>query len=381
MLPDCLEEQERVISILRESSGATVARINYRASLSNQFPTPCHDVLAGYDWIRENLLRDEFKRPYIARLGVCGELVGASLATMLALTETRLGESRIGAAAINNPIVDWVFPDDLPFVSPSELPEPVVADETALPADEHLGGSKVGGGDLEEVSRPARRRQKRAPKLPPKTAWQLHDDNQILPALTLTAQRDVLFRRPEDCFDSFASPIHFFRSPQAQLIFPEQENVLPPEQPDESLDMETRMHLSHYASFDGGIKEAAAVLPTLARCRSYARNYPSAGTKLAMPVWKILTGSRSPLSDQATELTKVIRRSIARHTLKSQTGRARWHDALEREKYEEFALEKVHLTMNSGIGLWTRQYDNPQWKASVEEVGSWMKQSLNPEFA
>lgn len=97
--------------MLRETAAATIARINYRASSEFQFPTPFHDVLFGWDWIRENLLLDKFDRSYLARLGVCGELIGGSLATMLALTECRIGESRIAAAAVNNPIADWVFRD------------------------------------------------------------------------------------------------------------------------------------------------------------------------------------------------------------------------------------------------------------------------------
>ena len=136
-----LEDEERVITTLQDSSAATVVRINYRASSLNQYPTPCHDVLLGYDWVCEHLLIDEFSRPYLARLGVCGELVGGSLATMLALTECRLGESRIGAAAVNNPIVDWVFPDELAVIQPEDLPEPQYGDETQLPADEDLAGS------------------------------------------------------------------------------------------------------------------------------------------------------------------------------------------------------------------------------------------------
>jgi acetyl esterase/lipase len=141
VVPKREDEEHRVITTLRDSAGVTVARINYRASPDHQYPTPFHDMLFGWDWIRENLLVDEFKRPYLARLGVCGELIGGSLATMLALTECRLGESRIAAAAVNNPIVDWVFPDELPVVDPSELPEPMAPDETAFPADEDIMGS------------------------------------------------------------------------------------------------------------------------------------------------------------------------------------------------------------------------------------------------
>ncbi|KAJ8104449.1 hypothetical protein OPT61_g10750 [Boeremia exigua] len=114
VVPPDPDAEERVIAALRASSAATVVRINYRASSQHQFPTPNHDVLYGYDWIQENMLLDGAQKPYAARIGICGELMGGSIATMLALTECRVGESRIIAAAVNNPIVDWVFPDDLP---------------------------------------------------------------------------------------------------------------------------------------------------------------------------------------------------------------------------------------------------------------------------
>ncbi|KAF1850292.1 uncharacterized protein K460DRAFT_400364 [Cucurbitaria berberidis CBS 394.84] len=384
VVPACPEEEERVISTLRESSSATIARINYRASSLHPYPTPCHDVLAGYDWIRENLLLDEFKRPYLARLGVCGQLVGASLATMLALTECRLGESRVGAAAVNNPIVDWVFPDHLPFINASELPEPAAPDETAFPADEDLASSWATREKEQKAPKAVRKPRKRTPKPPPLTAWHAQSANTTLPVLTLSGERDMLFRKPEDCFDRFASPIHFFRSPHAQLIFPQQEHLTASEQPDEVLDMETQMHLNHYAALDNKAKDKAKVvqvLPTLARCRSYARNYPPAGTKLSLPVWNITSGLQSPLSDQATELAKMIRRSIARQTLKTRAGRTRWHDATEKRQYEEFAQKRVELNTFKGTGLWTEQENNPNWKANVEEVGDWMKQRLDVGFS
>ena len=375
VLPDCLDEEERVILTLRESSGATVVRINYRASSLHQYPTPCHDVLAGYDWIRENLLRDEFRRPCLAQLGVCGELVGGSLATMLALTECRLGESRVGAAAVNNPIVDWVFPDDLPFVAQSELPEPAAPDETAFPAGEDLGSPCATREKVGKASKPVRKRQKRSRKSLPTTAWVAQGDNTALPALTLSGERDVIFRKPEDYFDRFASPIHFFRSPHAQLIFPQHEDITASKQPDEIVDLETQMQLNHYASL-GNNDTIEPALSTLARCRSYARNYPSAGTRLSLPVWNITYGLHSLLSDQAIELAKMTRRSIARQTLKAHSGRTRWHDATEKEKYDELAQERVQLNACEGTGLWTQQDDTPNWTANVQEIGAWMKHHL-----
>lgn len=370
MVPQSEDEEDRVISVLRETAAATIARINYRASSTDQYPTPFHDVLFGWDWIRENLLVDEFKRPYLARLGVCGELVGGSLATMLALTECRLGESRIAAAAVNNPIVDWAFPDELPVVDPSELPEPMAPDETSFPADEDIMGS------LQVVAekKPARKIRKRSPKTPPLTAWQRYGDNKTIPTLTLSAERDILFRRPHDYLDRFASPIHFFRSPHAQLLFPQQDDMFASRQPDEVLDIEAQMSLHHYNSVNQQASPAPD-LPVLSRCRAYARNYPGAGTKFGLPNWSITTGAESPLLDQAAELTKVLRRSVARHALKSHAGRMKWYDASEKKMYEEHAEAKVLLSKTSGVGLWSEHADD-QWKTNVQNVGMWMKDRL-----
>jgi len=367
VLPDTSEEEELVISVLRKTTDATLVRINYRASPQHPYPTPFHDVLTAYDWIRDNLLQDEFQRPYLARLGVCGELMGGSLATMLGLTECRLGESRIGAAAVNNPIADWVFPEELPSVDPEELPEPLAPDETAFPAEEDIMAI-----DVPKAPKP----RKRTPKTPQPTSWQRYGDNSTIPTLTLSAERDVLFRRSEDYFDRFASPIHFFRSPHAQMLQPQQDDMFASRQPDELLDFETQMSLEHFSSVHSQ-PVSPPEPPILTRCRAYARIYPPAGTNLSLPTWNITTGAESPLSDQARELAKVLRRSVARHALRVRAGRTRWHDASEKQMYEEQAEEKVELnTYSSGTGLWTQYRDDEDLEKHLLDVGGWMKQRL-----
>ena len=376
-----LEDEERVIAMLQDSSAATVVRINYRASSLHQYPTPCHDVLLGYDWVCEHLLIDEFSRPYLARLGVCGELVGGSLATMLALTECRLGESRIGAAAVNNPIVDWVFPDELAVIQPGDLPEPQYGDETQLPADEDLAGSLAIREAVENLQTERKRPKKRSPKTPPPTSWQANRDNTIIPARTLSEQRDVLFKKPQDYFDRFASPIHFFRSPHAQLTFPPQDDIFASLQPDiQPLDPEIQMALNHYATFEEAVKAPPAI-PTLSRCRAYARNYPPGGTMpLSLPVWNITTGLQSPLSDTTHELARMLQRSIARQILKSHSGRSRWLDAAEKRQYEDIAKGRVEVDSYEGIGLWTQSHADVDQNPQLQEIGIWMKQRLEPGF-
>ncbi|KAF2679711.1 hypothetical protein K458DRAFT_313603 [Lentithecium fluviatile CBS 122367] len=370
LLPDYAEEEECVISTLGAASGATIARINYRASPKDQFPTPIHDVLVGYDWVKETLLRDGFSRPVLARMGVCGELMGGTLAVTLALTECRRGESRIGSAAVNNPITDWVFPDDLPVLPASELLEPLAPEETAFPAEE----DPMSPGLPQETAHAPQKHSKRTPKPPPPTAWQLYGENSVIPTLTLSAERDVLFRRPQDYFDRFASPIHLFRSPHGMLLVPKDDDVSAPEQPD----IETQLDINHFQSIEAA--SSSVELPTLVRCRAYARIYPPAGFNLNLPVWHLTTGSQSPLLGQGNELAKMIRRSVARQTLKNRTGRSRWHDPAEKEYYEEYADSRVQVEPVEGIGLWTQQDENPAWEEQVQGVGAFMKETLKPEF-
>ena len=90
-----------------------IIRINYRLSAQDAYPTPIHDVLVGYDWVLQNLLhKRSISRPGrsedVGRIAVCGELIGGGLAAMLALTECRKGEPGVMAAALSNPLVDWV---------------------------------------------------------------------------------------------------------------------------------------------------------------------------------------------------------------------------------------------------------------------------------
>lgn len=382
LLPPCEEEQEQVLSALSESTNAAVVRIGYRASSAHTYPGPCHDVLTGYDWIKENLLRDEFDRPRSARLGVCGELMGGSLATMLALTECRHGETGISAAAINNPVADWVFPDDLPYLSPSDLPEPISGDETAVPADQDLGDSAatVSLEDTTITPTPTRKRRKRTTKAPPLTAWQAYGDNTTIPTATLSAERDHLFSDPSSFFDRFASPLHFFRSPHAQLLLPDSDDAfashIPPSE--HLLDPETQMYVAHQRALESASGSFTPVAPTLARCRAYARTYPPAGSNLSLPQWHITAGSQSPLLDQASELAKMLRRSIARQVLKRQAGRVRWIDATEKKQYEAFAEERVKVDFVEGeeCGLWTMEAQNGRGQG-IDEVGKWMKEILH----
>jgi acetyl esterase/lipase len=152
------------------SAYATIISIHYRLSADIPYPTAIHDVLAGYDWIQKHLVQHDvdldsaYPSSTTTRIGVCGELIGGSLATMLALTECRPRDSTISAAAVGNPIADWT----------ALFPSP----ERSESADARIS---------EE---------------------------------SLVQVREKLSSKPEHYHDPFASPLLFFRTPSTSLPDP-----------------------------------------------------------------------------------------------------------------------------------------------------------------
>ncbi|KAJ5785088.1 uncharacterized protein N7503_010300 [Penicillium pulvis] len=124
-----------------------------------KYPTPVHDTLAGFDWIKNNL------QP--TKLGVFGSHIGGSLSLMLALTEPQL----VHAVAAYEPICDW-----------PGLDEYCTHEDNA---------------DQESSTKQKRStRRKSAPA-------------DLVPLLEA---RERLFASFERCFDAFASPVLFLRS-------------------------------------------------------------------------------------------------------------------------------------------------------------------------
>jgi acetyl esterase/lipase len=194
---DFKEHDERIIAALSASSNATIVRVNCRLGNGIQYPTPIHDVLSAYDWVQRELTLESARRGRmqrkISRIGVCGQLIGGSLAAMLALTESRMGEHCVAAAALNNPIVDWLFP---------EIPH---SNTTAHEDDQ-------------------------ARKTKSSSFATFHRSSPISSTALLTT-RSSLFRRPAAYFDPFASPVLFFRSPAADVPS-DPESDLPSPSPD-----------------------------------------------------------------------------------------------------------------------------------------------------
>lgn len=110
-----------------------------------------------------------------SKIGVCGELVGGSLAAMLALTESHSMIQGVNAAAIGNPIVDWTA-----LFTPNKAPV--------------LSKGLVNNSQNDPLVEPA---------------------PTILKSL-LTI-REKLFTKAENYHDPFASPLLFFRTPSSDL--------------------------------------------------------------------------------------------------------------------------------------------------------------------
>lgn len=335
-------DDDQVIAALSAASNATVVRVNYRLGKGLRYPTPIHDVLAGFDWVKENLSSAKPSTTHRgrsigsrSRYGVCGQLVGGSLATMLALTESRLGESRIAAAAVSNPIVDWVFPEK--------------AEETeATSMNDSIERSYDSMKSLPTRSRKAKKIS---------TSWETHKDAEPLSSETLLSARRLLFRKPANYFDSFASPILFFRSPGADV--PRDENVFH-EDDDNDVD----------------------VCSKGARRKTY-KAYPPTASSLIIPDIRISLGEATPLYDQGEELVKVLRRSIIR-TRDGQAGSQAMVDRFEEEEVGatrknvlalEEAERRIEFHMPGRIGIWGSPSE-PQWRNDLVDIGAWFRKVL-----
>jgi pimeloyl-ACP methyl ester carboxylesterase len=119
--------ESNLYSRLREyiastNPSCTLVALRYRLNPpSRLFPGPIHDTAVGWEWILQTLLTSRSpasspKAELQPRISVYGSFIGASLATMLSLTEPRY----IHSLNLVNPIVDWVGLEDKPL---SESPD------------------------------------------------------------------------------------------------------------------------------------------------------------------------------------------------------------------------------------------------------------------
>ncbi|KAI6858952.1 hypothetical protein KC338_g7489 [Hortaea werneckii] len=251
---------------------------------------------------------------------------------MLAVTECRIGEAGVVAAALNNPIVDWVGLDD---------------GKESHPASEEM------------------------------------ED------LLLTA-RNKFFKRPGHYFDSFASPVIFFRSPGKEvpkfsasgplddlehLAYLEREDFFRQQLalsaiPNRLNDAETQEE----EDFNPG----KTIFP-----RKTSKRYPSPSLGLELPPFHISSGSLSPLSEQADELAQLLRKSFLRTAQTSDFGRkvllpeeiAKLSDEekLERQALVAEAYEMVELVQGSEKGLWGCDGDGED---GLKGAVAWLRERL-----
>lgn len=347
-----------VASTLASTTSATVVQLNYRLCSQHQYPTPIHDVLAGYDWIVRHLApswvtrHGATNREKVLKIGVCGSLVGGGLATMLALTECRLGSSRIVAAAVNEPTVDWVFAPASRSAVDTDL-----TDEDIIPS----------------APAPKTRKAKPAP------SHIQHAANPLLPASAFLAARARFFRSPDAYLDPFASPLLFFRTP----------GVAPPPV--------LTSFTPASASSSSGEEDAEAVPPPP---RKSPRVYPPTGSGLRLPNMRVTVGEESVLRDQGVEFVKYMRRAVVKAGERNGgvggRGKSEYLDGLRsageggeglgedgaredgaaRAQAEAEAEKQVVLETVPGVGLWGRSSGDEGWRRGIEEVGAWFRGAM-----
>ena len=335
-------------SYLRSRLPYTIAQVNYRLGSANPYPTPVHDVLAGYDWVQEHLLPKRSitragRSENVGRVCVVGELLGGSLATMLAVTECRKGEPGVVAAAVNNPLADWVQPDDeLELTSPKS--------SLAKFGQNHVG-------------------------------LQIDD---------LLRARGNYFLKPEAYFDPFASPLLFFRTPGTAIPLDRSSEVDDLELLS-SIEREDfhRQQMLLSSMSNVSLQDIASspeeIKPSM---RKASRLFPNKSLKLDLPSFYFTTGDTSPLSDQAQELSQTLRKSITRQ-YRADFGRRSGfghkmlmdHEVeqmdeeqrLEKLAEEAEAHEKVSMNWTDGLGLWDQ---TAAGRKALESAVNWMREKL-----
>ncbi|KAI1095608.1 hypothetical protein F5B19DRAFT_440247 [Rostrohypoxylon terebratum] len=157
------------------------------------WPTPLHDILKGYDWIKENLGPDETRARW--DIYVYGSYLGASLATSLALTETHfrtIQQIGIRGCVAYNGIYNWT----------TFLPDHKINQASLHPPE----------NTIEEVSEVS------------------SEEPQFQ---ELKQHMKALFVKPDNLFDPFASSSLFFHPPGLYVPPNFNSTALSPENPED----------------------------------------------------------------------------------------------------------------------------------------------------
>jgi len=374
-------------------------------------------VLAGYDWVVKNLAIQSLGVPGssqarysmagqpLIRLGVTGELIGGGLAMMLGLTEVRLGESRVVAVGVGNPIVDWVFleEDATPLASgSSEVPELGITH----PDLERGAEDESAAQDKQDIM------MKSKPQKEPKhtSSWTRQSKIPPLDTTTMANARTFCFpsAKPATYFDPFASPILFLRLSGADIPASREYTIeddfqaLFGMQADEALAGTTTP--GHMQTEQILMRSEEAKSKETKQRRKTTRRYPPAGMALRIPSVRICAGRATVLADQASEMVRLMRKAEARMDM-DQVGAVDegliedvlgWnehridgvgydrHRAAEAEDEEDEMVrrlkivklateKKIMLDMVDGDGLWCGEGG----KSDVVSVGKWIGDVLS----
>lgn len=297
------------------SSNATVVCIHYRLSAAGQsYPTPIHDVLAGYDWVLENLAHNRVMVDHAKQItenvsiGVCGQWIGGGLSTMLALTECRATNGGVKAAAVGNAMVDWT---SLLSASDSGIPAETTDDQKrAFSNARRIGPSQF----------------------PARSGPSASNDAMLL-------LRSTLFRRPDKYFDPFASPLLFFRTPASEL----------------PNDIKDRQACNGLVANNSFTEEEVSSVPVKKR-RSH-RRYPPSGSGLRLPYMRFEVGVENEFREQGEAMVDVLRKSVNHWEEES-------YGALDKETLSR----RIQLVERDGQGMWGER--------EIRELGGWFANYL-----
>ncbi|KAF6821473.1 hypothetical protein CPLU01_12455 [Colletotrichum plurivorum] len=296
-----------------------------------QWPTPIHDVLAGYHWVAANLRPEANAR---RDLYVYSSHAGASLAASLALTESHCHE-RVAVRGLVawNGIFDWSM----------FLPD-------------------------HRVNRPASTKSRKLPPGPEEgTALRMLQD-----------QVGDLFSRPADLLDPFASAVLFFRTP----------GMLAPSTFTQALALTTLIDSMSSLTPGGRPVDLLSSLAATTAPRRSALNFPPRKSTLKLPAtlllhdappartrrrtkttttWRSRTGGGHTFEAQALELAGLMRRSLEKLEFKQ---RAEWDEDLDAD---EEGRRRVGVRCVEGDG----DGDGLELGARGEEVaGAWLEERI-----
>ncbi|KAI9712836.1 MAG: hypothetical protein M1820_001458 [Bogoriella megaspora] len=268
---------------------------------------------------------------------------------MLSLTECHLGTVGVGAAFVNNPIVDWVSMND--------------TDADSLALDEDAAKSLPNNDPADTRQDRRRRRPFQAPSLS-RFAFKPQ-----LPTRGLLSARDQLFSTTS-YFDPFASPSLFFRT----------SGVAPP---------------SIYDIDNSDIEQGATRTPR----KAYLK-YPPSTSALRLPTFRVETGEQSPLKDQNEEFVNLLKRSHRTSADAVMKQQPEWEGVINDDSPSESGSDleegngnkpaypekpsaitstnstaRAQLVFDDGVGLWADLSPDQKMEKLIE-IDLWFKANL-----